>query len=308
MTIISDVLDHTSISGNFDVERLGGLLDDGDERLRRAFVTYVLEALFFDSVLAGDLDGLNGDASILEVGAGIGLLSMLTSLRGFTVTAYEPESDGFSQMHRIRTLLLDCWTGPDLKVNFINGYFGGNQAGGAEFEYAYAINVIEHVPGPERLIQDVTSSLSASGRARFICPNYDFPYEPHLGIPTLWNKILTHRIFSRIIRKSPIENIEAFWSDLSWPSVRTLRRRLRAAGVHADFDRHAMNNYVGRLQTDDGFVERKGRMFRFAKAALTPLIIVFAKIMPLVLLPIIDLTTRRVSPGKAGTGSVLTKK
>ncbi|MFC1688487.1 class I SAM-dependent methyltransferase [Pseudomonadota bacterium] len=302
---ISDVLGVPSISGNFDVERLRRSLSENNEKLRTAFVMYVLEALFFDSVLDDDLAQLRNSASILEVGAGIGLLSMLTSLRGFTVTAYEPESDGFGHMRQIRKILGDCWIGPALDVTFIDDYFTNNVADGPGFEFAYAINVIEHVPDPERLIQDVTSSLSPDGRARFICPNYDFPYEPHLGIPTLWNKSLTKRVFRRSIGNSSIDNIEAFWSDLSWPSVRTLKRGLAGCGVHLSFDRRAVRDYVSRLETDAGFVERKGRLFKFARAALTPLISFGAKIIPVRWLPIIDLTTRRASgrPSQVSTAS-----
>jgi len=292
---VSDIIRLPSISAHFDVDRLARSLDEQDEPLRRAFVTYVLEALFFDSVLDDDLDDLTRTACILEVGAGIGLLAMLTALRGFTVTAYEPESDGFSHMRRIRNILTDCWTGPELDVDFIDGYFTGNHGEKPGFGFAYAIHVIEHVPEPQDLILAVTSSLAPNGRARFICPNYAFPYEPHFGIPTLWNKNLTKVVFRRAISHSHIGKVEEFWDDLSWPSVRTLKRSFRTSKVNASFGRRAMLDYVYRLRTDVGFVERKGAFFKFARAALTPVISVGAKFMPVQFLPIIDVTTRRTS-------------
>jgi len=292
---LEEFLNSTPIKPYFDIERLQSLLEDNDERFRRSFITYVNEALFFDSVLEGDLYNVKRPATVLEVGAGIGLLSMLVSLRGFKVIGYEPESDGFNRMERIRQILLDCWIGPEIQVTFINDFFTKDIAENSEFDFAFAINVIEHVPDPASLVQIVTSGLSSTGRARFICPNYDFPYEPHISIPTVWNKRLTKRIFRKQICSSPIENIEGFWSDLSWPSVRTLKRNLGAMRIHPDFGRRAMMSYVNRLSTDNQFVERKGSLFGLARTLLVPLLSIGSKVLPVRFLPIIDFTTKPVS-------------
>ena len=118
-----EILNSPSIRLNFDIERLQQSLDQNDERFRCAFITYVNEALFFNSVLDDDFSNIKHPAGILEVGAGIGLLSMLIALRGFEVVAYEPESDGFDLMESIRQTLSDCWTGPNINVTFIKDFF-----------------------------------------------------------------------------------------------------------------------------------------------------------------------------------------
>ena len=41
----------------------------------------------------------------VEVGSGVGLLTMNLAAKGFEVTAFEPQASGFTDMHKMRNLL-----------------------------------------------------------------------------------------------------------------------------------------------------------------------------------------------------------
>ena len=60
------------------------------------FDKYVLEAEFFEEVLASDVSMLPSGSHLVEIGAGIGLLALNLATQGFEVTAFEPEASGFT--------------------------------------------------------------------------------------------------------------------------------------------------------------------------------------------------------------------
>src|SRR3546814_21121737 len=50
------------------------------------------------------------------------------------------------------------------------------------FDFAFSINVMEHVNDVEQVIINVFNSLKENAYYDFTCPNYLFPYEPHFNI------------------------------------------------------------------------------------------------------------------------------
>ncbi len=288
-----------ALAGHIDVARLEEALSSNDADLRTDLSTYLSEALFFIEVLGPDLAALPKHGRVAEIGSGIGLLSMLVASHGHHVTSYEAHSAGFSAMARSRRLLLDTWTGPEIDVTWIDDTFPPPVHDTGGYDLVYAMNVIEHVPQPSGLIEEATRRLNENGVARFVCANYDFPYEPHVGMPTVWNKSLTRRLFARRIAASPIPDVEQFWDELSWPSVRSLRRDLGGRDMTATFRRSATAAYVQRVEADPTFSERKGRMFGALAGVLRPLLGLATRSAPLGVLPVIDLTT---TPTRPATG------
>ena len=249
---------------------------------------YVSEAEFFEDVLASDISKLPSGSHLVEIGAGIGLLALNLADRGFEVTAFEPEANGFTEMHAMREVLLSNWVGKTPTVNFIDNYIDASTELDKPADYMFAINVIEHVPKYEQLILNALRLKSERATLRLICPNYAIPYESHLEIPIIFTKNLTWRIFKTRIAKSTIPNPVDFWQDLSWPTQKKLKQRLNNLGLVADFSRDATNHYINRALTDSKFNERKGliigsylKMFAIVAQHLT-------RFIPMSLIPIID--------------------
>ena len=155
---------------------------------------------------------------------------------------------------------------------------------------AVAINVVDHAPDVGEFISDVMSVMAPGGRFRFICPNYHFPYEPHFGIPTAFNKAATFRLSRKAILNSSLDDPEGLWNELSWPTVRSVRRTLRKLGYRYAFSSRTTAAYLSRVLTDESFIARKGpvvgRAFRLSARALPPVV----NRLPAAALPVIDCT------------------
>lgn len=108
------------------------------------FNIYSGEARFGESVILQDVKQLSSGSRILEIGAGILLLSCHLQREGYAVTAVEPFGIGFSHFDRLREIVMDfarekgfapsLYAIPAEDLEFIS-----------EFDFAFSINVMEHV-------------------------------------------------------------------------------------------------------------------------------------------------------------------
>jgi SAM-dependent methyltransferase len=133
------------------------------------------------------------------------------------------------------------------------------------FEYAFSINVMEHVDNVALVIARVLAALRPGGAYRFVCPNYLFPYEPHFDMPTLFSKTLTERVFGHRIRTSKLVVYPlGTWRGLNWISVPSIRRACDELEVVPTFDRGLLVKYVDRALKDSVFQQRRHRLLRAA--------------------------------------------
>lgn len=206
---------------------------------------------------------------MLEVGAGALLLSCALQAAGFRVTALEPVGAGFSHMRHLRGLVLD-YASPlgctpdllDLPAEALDRT--------AEFDFAFSINVMEHVGDAAQVLRRVWSALRPSAGYRFVCPNYSFPFEPHFGIPTAGTKALTWRIFRRrILASRVVVDPAGTWGSLNWITVARVRQICRREfGVQPRFDGDVTYRYVHRAIGDPTFQRRHGAAMRAMATAL----------------------------------------
>jgi hypothetical protein len=250
---------------------LSQLISEEPEDFKKLVRTYVGEALFFEALIARDLANRNGIERIVEVGAGVGLLSLLLARRGYTVTAFEPESAGFSEMRKIRDLVLRSWEGPVPKVHFVD----------------------EHVPEFSRFMETCVQSVAVGKEFRFVCPNYVFPYEPHFNFFTFFTKRATWRMKQSAIRKSQLPDPVGMWNDLSWITPRKLIRVAKTRSMEISFSKTAIRAYIDRPLNDQTFVERKGAIGKVVLLPLSRVLRIMLGLLPTRILPIIDVTVRR---------------
>ena len=184
------------------------------------------------------LGGLRPGAKVLEVGAGSLLLSCQLMREGFDVTALEPTGEGFSHFDQMRQMVLDkarshgcCPTILDLPAERL--------AAVNCFDYAFSVNVMEHVDDVARVLETVGKSLTVGASYRFTCPNYLFPYEPHFNIPTFFSKQLTERLLGRKIFDSQrVPDPSGTWKSLNWINVVKVGRCVRRlSGLRVTFNR-----------------------------------------------------------------------
>ena len=195
-----------------------------EPELLQWFDVYIAEAKFGRQYLDDDLRTLSQEANILEVGAGALILSCQLVREGYHVTALEPTGSGFSHLDKLRMLVIDkaiadnC--SPTLLTCPAERLFIQNQ-----FDYAFSINVMEHVTDVTQVLNTVGQSLICGGKYRFTCPNYSFPYEPHFNCVTLFSKSLTAYWFvNKIFKNQSLPDPKGMWESLNWITSKKIRQ------------------------------------------------------------------------------------
>lgn len=230
-----------------------------DSELLPLFDIYAGEARFGVSVIESDMRLLSSRSQILEIGAGVLLLSCHLQREGYEVTALEPVGQGFYHFDRLRKIILDYaseegFTPALLMIPAENLEFV------SEFDYAFSINVMEHVENVALVIQRVLTAIRPGGRYRFLCPNYLFPYEPHFNIPTLFSKTWTKWLLGKYLHSSQtVVDPEGTWASLNWISVSQVRQICcKELGVEPLFDRAVLYRFIQRALHDKDFQRRRG--------------------------------------------------
>jgi SAM-dependent methyltransferase len=252
------------------------------------FDLYAAEARFGRSYIAADLAALAPGARVLEIGAGSLLLSCQLVREGFQVTALEPTGEGFSHFDRMRAIVRACAEDQACCPRLLE-VPAEELSEPDRYDFAFSVNVMEHVKDPARVLASVGASLRAGARYRFTCPNYLFPYEPHFNIPTLWSKGLTGKLlWGRIAGCQRVTDPEGTWASLNWITVPQVRRCVRRLeGLRVAFDRRLLVATLERVLSDRDFTARRSpalrkvigvlvrsrlhRLFGLVPAALQPL-------------------------------------
>jgi SAM-dependent methyltransferase len=261
------------------------------------FEVYAQEALFARALFAPQLNALPKAARVLEIGAGMMLLSCQLQSEGFDVTAVEPVGPGFSHFHRLQDIVLSF-----AKVNRcvprVVAIAAEELTLNDEFQFAYSMNVMEHVADVRKVIERTVASLRVGGIYRFACPNYLFPYEPHFNIPTLISKRATEKwLGRRIMSSTRVEDAEGTWRSLNWVTVPQIRAAVRSL-PHAEvsFDRRLISAMLERVVHDREFAERRSTWVRDVVGYLVKCRLhTAASWIPALLQPIIDCTVVRTA-------------
>lgn len=187
------------------------------------FKTYAAEAIFARDLLDSNLKSLPEGAQILEVGAGSLILSCQLCREGYEVTAIEPVGQGFSHFNELQNVILKLASQGGFCPNILQIHAEDLDIK-ETFDFAFSINVMEHVDNVSQVIQRVVGSLKSGAIYRFICPNYSFPYEPHFNIPTIFSKKITGIIFkNKIYANANIPDPAGTWDSINWISVNLVR-------------------------------------------------------------------------------------
>jgi len=257
--------------------------------LLHVFRIYSGEALFARKLIDINLAKLPHNAKILEVGAGMFLLSCWLHREGYNIHALEPIGNGFGHFEQLSEIVLQH--AGDYVPPIIRSKAEELRIS-AEFDFAFSLNVMEHVSDISLVIQNVVRSLKPSGYYRFICPNYAFPYESHFNIPTLINKPITYKIFrSRILRPNQFFDADGMWDSINWITISRIKQACNS-NLNCDFSRAAFLQYLERI-SDEKFLKRKGWLGKIINILGTSKLQKIFALFPLYFLPIIDCRTHK---------------
>lgn len=231
------------------VERIAKRVAMDQELVRKRIDLYLNEVPVGFAVASR---GLRPGARILEVGAGLQLLSLFLREQGHDIVALEPVGMGF-----------DFFSAASEEILFEAGASGLETlpirveelapALHGTFDFIFSVNVIEHLPDLDAAFRAMASVLAESGSMVHLCPNYTVPYEPHFGIPLVPRAPrLTAKIFDKRIQKDWPE----VWPSLNFISAHSVRRLARANGLSVEFDQGLLYDFLTRLERDPIYADR----------------------------------------------------
>lgn len=258
------------------------------------FDIYANEAKFGYSIIEFEVSALQPGSVVMEVGAGLLLLSGYLASRGLVVHALEPMAGGFSHFREMQDAVREYYKKIGLALNLVDlpiEDFEGKE----RFDYVYSINVFEHIASVERGLSNAYLSLKHGGVLRVYCPNYHFPYEPHFNIPTFFNKRFTGSVFSTAITSSKMQSPQETWGALNWINVLQVRRLFfRHFGCEPSFNRLATYQIFLRVILDPQFTIRRSKwMFTILNALHETGLLRLFKLFPACLAPVMDFNIRR---------------
>jgi 2-polyprenyl-3-methyl-5-hydroxy-6-metoxy-1,4-benzoquinol methylase len=277
------------------LDEIGRIVSRTAPALSALFALWAGEARFGRALIDPDLRRLRPGAGILEVGAGSFMLSCVLQREGFLVTALEPTGSGFSHFRQLQAIVLDHAARAGMAPAVLPAT-GETLALKEPFDFAFSVNVMEHVGDVGQVLQRVHRSLMPGAAYRFVCPNYAFPYDPHFNIPTLFNRSLTHRLLRPWIKDSAvIPDSAGMWASLNWITVSQVRRLCRARlSVEPAFNPDILAWFFERALSDPEFQARRGRLFTGLLKLIERLQLArLVRIVPVAALPVMDCTVTR---------------
>ena len=193
--------------------------------------------------------------SVLEVGAGAGILTAWLGLNGIRITGIEPSGIGYDFHGDLKEAIWSYFSLPgdlvkDLGVQHISRLE-------AKYDFIFSLNVLEHIPYAilEPAFQGMKSALNLNGMMLHHCPNYFIPFEPHYGFPLI-------PFIPQLSGKLMGVEADGVWQSLNFITYSKVKRMARKAGLRIIFHKGVMYDTFNRLEEDEVFAGRHKTLSR----------------------------------------------
>jgi 2-polyprenyl-3-methyl-5-hydroxy-6-metoxy-1,4-benzoquinol methylase len=287
--------DHKSVDFDLFLSEIRNFLNTHNSNLLDLFDVFADEAKFARHVLDDSLSNLSPGQKILEVGGGLMLLSIQLQREGYAVTALEPIGEGFSVFTELQNLILNYAQKLNC-VPMILSIAVEDMKHSHAFDFAFSINVMEHVNDVERALSNILISLKPNASYRFICPNYTFPYEPHFNIPILFSKNITQKIFKeKIFKSTRVIDQMGVWKSLNWITVSSVKNSIsRLSNATLIFNNNILSIIFLRMLTDPQFSKRRSNfIFIIIKYFILFKLHHLLKFFPITISPLMDCSIKK---------------
>ena len=187
---------------------------------------------------------------ILEVGAGLCLLSLFLKREGFDVVALEPALAGHELFEQARLAILEHFSDIPLQVLDCPAQKLDVSAYGS-FDLIFSNNVIEHILDWQEAMDAMRGVLAEKGYMLHGCPNYTVPYEPHYGVPVFRGlPELSRRLFLS-------KKVDAgIWDSLNFITYSQLKGYCSRHGLNCTFKKGLLYQALKRVDEDAVFRQR----------------------------------------------------
>ncbi len=259
---------------------IAGKTDAEPNKIERMLNTYINEARVSFSLVEKHL---SRQSRILEIGAGLCLLSLFLKREGFNIIALEPALGGYGLFDVAKQTLLDHFSDIPLEVLTCPAQ-ELNAAEHGSFDLIFSNNVIEHIPDWQAAMSAMGGLLSTHGMMRHSCPNYTVPYEPHYGIPVF-------RHFPKLSRRLFLSSKAdpGIWDSLNFIRHKDVKTFCAAHALSCNFEKALLYKALMRIDEDPVFKSRhKGLVATLAGLMVSSgLVVIFKHIPPSMATPMI---------------------
>ena len=216
-------------------------------KLLKSYITTSLEEALHTLKLINKYDLKN--KKILEFGSGLGISSMLLSLKGYNITSFEPGGIGFEKNKRLNQYLIKYFR---LNIDSLENLA---DLRGNTFDFIFSNNVLEHIYDIEKTILHLDFSLKNNGIMYHNLPNYIVPYEPHFGI--LFFPIFPKKMSFLISKKITKTGL---WKSINFINVFDIMSYSSKANSKVTFKKRLMYEAIRRIDKDHEFAERHSNL------------------------------------------------
>lgn len=216
--------------------------------------TYLSEAEFGYAYVKDYLDACPANARVLEIGSGpcVLLSQIKMDFPALEVTGVEPLGSGFGKLEIALQEMTDAYD-----IDLVrSGYEILNHS--TKIDFIFSVNVFEHLKNWLHFIDFVGKKLKPGGKCLILCPNYNFPYESHFGLPIVINKQITYSLFkSRIDRHENEQDCAGLWDSLNFVKWSRVRKYLAKKDLEVKFNNTMLREMIERLSYDKEFEQRQ---------------------------------------------------
>ena len=232
---------------------------DNDEH----YCDFVLADVVFGFSEVSDFLKKRNVSSVLEIGSGTGILlnELKENFPDIQFLGIDPNVSGFHNLKTIISKLNEDGYNIKVESTGVEKYSSDKK-----FDLIFSINVFEHVEDQIQYLLKTHELLNKNGLNVILCPNYDFPYEPHFVIPIIINKKITKFIFnSKIENFEKKENEHGLWDGLSFLGRKKIEKILKNHNYTYFLDDTIKARMLNRLNSDRAFKKRQGIAGTLAK-------------------------------------------
>ena len=231
---------------------------------------------------------------MLEVGAGLCLLSLFLKQEGYEITALEPALGGYGIFEETKTAILEHCSELRLEVLTLPAQQLNSDTHGM-FDLVFSNNVVEHIPDWQAALNAMMRVVTASGMSLHACPNYTIPYEPHYGVAVFRHfRTLSQRLFL------PKDAELDIWRSLNFITCFNIKRFCQQQELTCSFKPELLYQAFARIERDPLFQARhQGVIAHIARLMmLSPFKQIIRSIPPCLSTPMIFEITHASKPAE----------
>jgi len=205
-----------------------------------------------------DLDKLDRDTAILEVGAGVGISFIYLQKMGYNITGIEPAEDNvYSEYQFIAKELFKI-----AKTDTSQWYtlsIAESHSLNEKYDLIISNFVLEHVDDTENTLLKLYEILHYGGKMAHNTVNYDVPFEPHLNLLLIPYAVKHTEKLLNFLRTN------AVWQTLNFISYSEVNHISKKHQLNCTFKKHTTFEYLVRLMKDPEFRKRKAVFYKIFK-------------------------------------------